>query len=297
MAELTGQEYADLRRVIDAFKNGKKINQLQLPITDDLAQLSVEVVENGESKRMSLGQVAQNTADIRYLKSVESGSASLFNTDPAWEVEDFATLQSWIDADNHAHDTINDRDIHDFDVYLVTSENKEYFFDAGAWIPLAQAPSAPVEMSKVVAIDDTTLVVKLSAIPTEEVTANSFAVYDAATGDAIAVSAVAGGGVDYVLTVAKSKGVGISFNGGAAVLISDDENSMVKVYTPDNTTINVVLKRAPTTVLTTGSFSAFDTTNGNTVAISAISPTTGLVTDYTLTVASNTNVGLTYLGD
>jgi len=65
--------------------------------------------------------------------AIAAGATGLFNTDEDWEAEDLTTLNSWVSGGT-AHDPINDRDINNFDVYMV-SDGEQYYFDSGAWIP------------------------------------------------------------------------------------------------------------------------------------------------------------------
>jgi len=67
--------------------------------------------------------------------AIAAGSTGLFNTDEDWEADNLAALQSWVDG-GAAYDPINDRDVKNFDVYMVNDpEGEQYYFDSGAWIP------------------------------------------------------------------------------------------------------------------------------------------------------------------
>ena len=83
-------------------------------------------------------QFLNDTGLDRVLRSVGKRLAneamSVFKTDPAWEVNKLYILEGWVAADNTAQDTINNRKIENYDVYLVKSTNDQYYFDSGAWV-------------------------------------------------------------------------------------------------------------------------------------------------------------------
>jgi hypothetical protein len=79
------------------------------------------------------------------------------------------------------------------------------------YVDSAVSAAKPIEIVKCYAPNDTTINITLSATPTTTVSTSSFEVYDYISGAAITVSAISGSGASYVLTVAQSQGVGITF--------------------------------------------------------------------------------------
>ena len=66
-------------------------------------------------------------------KRITDSSTSTFATDTDWEVASLAVLESWV-AGTTAIDTINSRTVNNYDVYLVTDTNTQYYFDSGVWL-------------------------------------------------------------------------------------------------------------------------------------------------------------------
>jgi hypothetical protein len=76
----------------------------------------------------------------------------------------------------------------------------------------AGTPEVSIGIAKVWSADNRVVNVRLSGVPKEAVTASSFSVYNAVSGEDIAVNAVSGSGVDYVLTIAQqTQNYGITF--------------------------------------------------------------------------------------
>ncbi len=165
--------------------------------------------------------------EIRALKQAAAGVGTIEHTQPEWEADDLAMLQRWVDtATNTAYDPVNERRIANFDVYLarnlhlVDADNPEetvavnYYFDSGIWLLYNPPPKAGIGILRAWSSDNATVNVRLSGVPTEAVTASSFDVYNADTGESVAVLACEGAGVDYILTIEQQTAdYGITFMG------------------------------------------------------------------------------------
>lgn len=182
------------------------------PETDPVAMPIVSAIL---SKIPPAASATNQLADKTFVVNAVAGAAELFNTDAAWEAADLATLQSWIDtATDTAHDPANDRDIANFDVYLALDTMNNYYWDEGAWVPLAQSPEAGIDIVRAWSEDNATVHVRLSAAPAGAVTAGSFDVYSAKTGETIEVQSVSGANIDYTITIqAQTADYGITFTG------------------------------------------------------------------------------------
>jgi hypothetical protein len=78
-----------------------------------------------------LRQVLQSVS-----KRFADSEKSVFKTDSTWEADSLAILQGWISG-NTATDPINSRTINNFDVYMTTDSNTQYYFDSGTWFSFA----------------------------------------------------------------------------------------------------------------------------------------------------------------
>jgi len=82
----------------------------------------------------------------RLLKSIERKMAvdatKLWKTDPTWTASSKAALDLYVNSStNKAYDTVNNRDIANYDVYAIASpgigkdQTPQWYFDSGAWYP------------------------------------------------------------------------------------------------------------------------------------------------------------------
>jgi len=65
---------------------------------------------------------------------IAQAAIRVFNTDVAWEVPTRADLAGFIQSDNSGFDSINSRQINNFDIYLVLDSGLQFYFDSGAWV-------------------------------------------------------------------------------------------------------------------------------------------------------------------
>ena len=66
-------------------------------------------------------------------KKMAEEAMSVFKTDSTWEAASLSVLNGWVTGST-ATDTVNNRTVNNFDVYLVKDTNAQYYFDSGAWI-------------------------------------------------------------------------------------------------------------------------------------------------------------------
>ena len=69
-------------------------------------------------------------------QKIVDGAKSVFKTDSTWEVSSLAILQGWVSGAT-AKDTINNRNVNNYDVYLAKDTNAQYYFDSGSWVSFA----------------------------------------------------------------------------------------------------------------------------------------------------------------
>ena len=70
------------------------------------------------------------------IREIANRAQSVFKTDSNWEVTSLSVLEGWVSG-NTATDTINSRTVNNYDVYLVTDTNAQYYFDSGTWLAFA----------------------------------------------------------------------------------------------------------------------------------------------------------------
>jgi hypothetical protein len=79
----------------------------------------------------------ENNGLKKVLQSIDKRLAheatSVFKTHPDWDAANLSILEGWVSGET-ATDTINNRTINNYDVYLVTENNVQYYFDSGVWI-------------------------------------------------------------------------------------------------------------------------------------------------------------------
>jgi len=79
----------------------------------------------------------------RILHSIRNGIAldalKLWNTDPTWAAASKDALDAYVQPDNSAYDTRNNRTINNYDVYAIEEvapdNTPQWYFDSGAWFP------------------------------------------------------------------------------------------------------------------------------------------------------------------
>jgi len=85
-------------------------------------------------------QFLDNTGLTKVLQSVNQkiadGAKSVFKTDSTWEAASLTVLQGWVSGGT-ARDTINNRNVNNYDVYLAKDTNAQYYFDSGSWVSFA----------------------------------------------------------------------------------------------------------------------------------------------------------------
>jgi hypothetical protein len=133
---------------------------------------------------------------------IASQEESLYHTNSKWEAASLNALNAYINTTTEtAFDTINNRTINNFDVYLALDESKNYYWDSGVWLPLISIPKTPINIIQAWSTDDVTINVRLSNIPEVPTTISSFAVWNARNGMAVTITSITGAGVDYILTI------------------------------------------------------------------------------------------------
>lgn len=133
---------------------------------------------------------------------IASQEASLYHTNSKWEAASLDALNAYINTTAEtAHDTINNRDINNFDVYLALDTKTNYYWDSGVWLPLVNVPETPINIIQAWSADDQRINVRLSKIPENPPTIASFAVWNAKSGTPVVISSMSGSGVDYVLDI------------------------------------------------------------------------------------------------
>jgi hypothetical protein len=69
-------------------------------------------------------------------QKIADGAKSVFKTESTWEAASLSILQGWVNGAT-ATDTINNRTVNNYDVYLAKNTNAQYYFDSGAWVSFA----------------------------------------------------------------------------------------------------------------------------------------------------------------
>ena len=67
---------------------------------------------------------------------IADSAKSVFKTDSTWEAASLTVLEEWVSG-NTATDSINNRTVNNYDVYLAKDTNAQYYFDSGTWVSFA----------------------------------------------------------------------------------------------------------------------------------------------------------------